>query len=274
MNISQQDFMSRQQQPKPFTLIEILVVVAIIGILSSLLLPALGKAREKGQIAVCTNNMKQLNTATVLYMDDSNGYFPVTIGGASGISWDDLLSAYDGRNLTDAQITGWPGQNGLLHMNVPEGPDHAPMYRCPLDDRILTNTAFILKTYDISHYQVGSGERRGISGFDGIIAPISRSLSEISKTSNTIVYAENHAPVTSDGGGTDFRSRIGNSWYFNGLWPQLTELNLAKHSDMKFNFAMADGHVQKMTNLQSLIRTDGTVTSASDTADSKWDAGK
>ena len=64
-------------QKSKFTLIELLVVVAIIGILASLLLPVLGKAREKSRRSVCLNNLKQIGIASALYMDDSEGYYPV-----------------------------------------------------------------------------------------------------------------------------------------------------------------------------------------------------
>lgn len=58
-----------------FTLIEVLVVVAIIAMLVSLLLPALAGARSTAQAAVCASNLRQLQTANVLYAGDNREHY-------------------------------------------------------------------------------------------------------------------------------------------------------------------------------------------------------
>jgi prepilin-type N-terminal cleavage/methylation domain-containing protein/prepilin-type processing-associated H-X9-DG protein len=59
-----------------FTLLELLITVAIIGILASMILPALSKSKASAQGAYCLNNGKQMMVAISLYTDDNQGFFP------------------------------------------------------------------------------------------------------------------------------------------------------------------------------------------------------
>ena len=67
---------------KTFTLIEVLVVVAIIGILASLLMPSLKKSRESARRAICLSNLKQHHIAIHLYTDDNDQYLPSNFTGS------------------------------------------------------------------------------------------------------------------------------------------------------------------------------------------------
>src|ERR1051326_6224241 len=60
-----------------FTLMELVVVIAIIGTLAALLLPAFVKGREKRKQITCLNNVRQLQLGWAMYCDEHNGILPL-----------------------------------------------------------------------------------------------------------------------------------------------------------------------------------------------------
>lgn len=79
---------------KVFTLIELLIVIAIIAILAGLLLPALKKAKEMGTQISCQNKEKQLGLCVAMYASDQNFFFPCGEGMGTGHGWEEKLMPY------------------------------------------------------------------------------------------------------------------------------------------------------------------------------------
>ena len=79
----------RLYRHRAFTLIEILVVVAIIGLLVAILLPSLRRAREQAKTTVCMTQIRQLMTAALMYTQEYQGSLP-----GSGVNDAKILDQY------------------------------------------------------------------------------------------------------------------------------------------------------------------------------------
>ena len=64
-----------------------MVVIAIIGILTSLLLPALAKARENAKTVSCKNSIRSVNTAMLMFSGDNDEVISHSYGSPSSSNW-------------------------------------------------------------------------------------------------------------------------------------------------------------------------------------------
>ncbi len=128
---------SPRHRPGAFTLIEVLVVIAVLGVLIGLLLPAVQQVREAAARTRCGNNLKQIGVAMHLY-HNNNQSFPSAFSTTSFryLSWmGRLLPCLEQESLwaqvqTAYQVNPWPWAN----------PPHPlatvmPLYACPSDPR-------------------------------------------------------------------------------------------------------------------------------------------
>lgn len=113
-----------------FTLVELLVVVAIIALLISILLPTLSKAQEKARQVMCTSNLRGIFTAWSIYTGAHNGSPPILYGGGGLYAYEDGLKMSD--DCTTAALGTGSQQN--LCLLVKAGTLQWEIFICPSTD--------------------------------------------------------------------------------------------------------------------------------------------
>lgn len=145
--------MKKQKRKTGFTLVELLVVIAVIAILAGLLLPALNSAREKAQSMQCLANLKQIGSFMQYYAMDFEGYIPTktTItpfanGARTYDFWPDLL--YRHYVKPDSKTGAWFGFNSDLK---PKG-----VFGCPAKNTDTGTNAVEYNNYGMNIFMYDS----------------------------------------------------------------------------------------------------------------------
>lgn len=227
-----------------FSLVELLVVIAIIGVLSSILLPALAKAKARAQGVYSLNNTRQLTVATVLYSDDHHDNLPYNLGlndkvAAKGVSTSaDSMALNWANNVLDWELSS-DNTNSAALLASGLGPytgGSAKIYRCPADYALSSiqqraGWESRVRSYSMNAMigDAGSFTRSGYNENNPDYLQFFR-YSSIPRPSDIFVFVEEHPDSIKDG------------YFLNRAdAPKWIDLPASDH-DGAGAFSFADGH--------------------------------
>lgn len=242
------------KQEKGFTLIELLVVIAIIALLLSILMPALGKAKEKAEIIICGTKLRNYSAAIEMYLNDNNDNFPA----GHDILWKSL--DYHTWHNEDMNIENNPDNAGTIWQYVPD----MDMHLCTTFARFAKKSISEHEAYTVSQSQgpCGSIEMNPIYsyGMNNLLGPSSGSVhkrTQVKMASTTFLFSEENMWVTPGiNGHTLNDTAICASFNYNdprNLPPPFIDsfgsfhgTSYSKRDEGKANAVFVDGHVERV----------------------------
>jgi len=240
---------------KGFTLVELLVVIAVIAILAAMLLPALGRAKMKAMVASCLNNQRQFAMGWTMYLEDNNDNIIGSETASTSDWWIDPtrpipnVGALPAMSQQDQII--WLTHQGYKQAGLYKFAPNAEIMHCPADLRF---KKLIYPNYDSYSCAGGLGGGGGVTSW-GYTKVRKRSM--IRRPSMKYLWIEENdpRPQTSNLGGIQF-AVCRNSWtMYTGTMPTYNGMGWvdlpATYHGNSCTLSFADGHVESHRWLES-----------------------
>ena len=220
---------------RAFTLAELLVVIGIIAVLISLLLPALGRARESARSVQCQSNVRNILQAMRLYATENEDALPAPC--YSGETWQkgNYYKAYLFSNVTTNGRPDLDYRHGAIMKYLGDPSTRQQIMRCPnIDAEVRANYSYVLNNN--LDFDPSSSNPHPIR------------LSQIPHPTERILVFEEDDPY--DGHFTLYESGVPH--------PDLPSIHHFRKGDAGFgNYGFADGHVESLTRAYLLLKPAG-----------------
>ncbi len=240
---------------RAFTLVELLMVIAIIAILAALLLPVLSRSKITAQGVQCTNNHRQLILAWSMYCHDNNDQIPILENWVAG----NMSDAFD---ATNASLLVTPQKSVLARYVLVAG-----IYKCPGD-----KSSFV-RSVSMNNRMNPTLPGFWLHGGGDQYDTFEKSL-QIRTASDIYVTMDERSDTINDGGLCVDMSNTGNAEGTGASNPYWLIDYPASYHNGSGRFSFADGHVDshrwlEPTTLVPLGQAHPTHTSATD-RDTQW----